>query len=257
MQYEKIQKIQGLRAIAFLMVFIGHSQFHKVEAFGVCGVSIFLLLSGMLLTYNSLNRKITPQHGICGVWGHIKKLYPLHIVMLFFAIIYELYVIHVSSNGSVASLTVRSGLDVLLIQAWVPCITWVGGLNGPSWYLCVACFCYLMFPVIFEKISKVRYKYSPTVLILGFVILQIIIAFFAGKYGRPLENDWFSTKWITYFCPITRLIDFCIGCCVGVCCYNHNTDDTEPTKAGGGYRKEYYLRSCIYYNNVLCDFSLC
>lgn len=48
---KKILPFQGLRAIAFLFVFVCHSNVGAFEAFGAWGVSVFLVLSGFLMVY--------------------------------------------------------------------------------------------------------------------------------------------------------------------------------------------------------------
>lgn len=44
---------------------------------------------------------------------------------------------------------------------------------------------------------------------------QILISFIAYHYGGRNWNDLWPMQWITYYCPLSRLFDFLIGCTVG------------------------------------------
>lgn len=47
-----IDTLQVLRCFAFLGVFLCHTGLHKMGSLGVGGVSIFLVLSGFVMTYS-------------------------------------------------------------------------------------------------------------------------------------------------------------------------------------------------------------
>ena len=58
---KKNKAIQGIRVIAFFMVFFYHCFFKKTNFFeygGAIGVTMFFLLSGFCMTYNHYNKKI-------------------------------------------------------------------------------------------------------------------------------------------------------------------------------------------------------
>ena len=53
MNKPRLQSVQGLRAIAFILIFLSHTE---IVAAGPAGVSIFLVLSGcMLMWIDQLN----------------------------------------------------------------------------------------------------------------------------------------------------------------------------------------------------------
>lgn len=48
-------------------------------------------------------------------------------------------------------------------------------------------------------------------------VAQIAIAIIAGIFGNIDRNAIFSMHWITYFCPIVRLIDFYLAVVWDIC----------------------------------------
>lgn len=90
-QSGKIQSIQLLRGIAFILIFLSHTE---VIATGPVAVSIFLVISGFFMVYTYIDRpEHVPQGGISKqlsfAWNRIKKLYPLHICTLLLVALIE------------------------------------------------------------------------------------------------------------------------------------------------------------------------
>ena len=85
---ERINSIQGLRAIAFLAIFISHTGIGSLGALGAWGVSVFFVLSGFLMMYNYYNKESIPKFGFRFAWNKIKKLYSLHVITTILAAIY-------------------------------------------------------------------------------------------------------------------------------------------------------------------------
>lgn len=137
-----IGALQGLRAIAFLAIFLSHSGIGPFGCFGAWGVSLFLMMSGFLMSYRYLQKSNTPTFGFSFVWSKLKKLYPLHIIMMIaklpFAFVYLF-------RGwiSLALLLVAICLNVTLLQIWIPNESLYTLLNGPSWFMCVIALAYL------------------------------------------------------------------------------------------------------------------
>lgn len=55
MDKPRLRSIQGLRAIAFIFIFLSHAE---IIAAGPAGVSIFLVLSGFCLSYAYMDRPV-------------------------------------------------------------------------------------------------------------------------------------------------------------------------------------------------------
>lgn len=80
-----IGSLQVLRALGFLAIFSAHAGITRLGAFGV---SLFFVLSGFVLAYSYNNeKKVTgTRNVIVYVLNKIKRLYPLHVLMLILAI---------------------------------------------------------------------------------------------------------------------------------------------------------------------------
>lgn len=204
---KRIESLQGLRAIAFLAIFISHSRIFNCGYLGAWGVSIFFVLSGFLMTYNYMPRQDYkyPSPIVFG-WQKIKKLYPLHIVTMILCLIYSIL------NGEGLQLFLITVLHVLLLQIWIPNSLYYETLNGVSWYLCVCLFTYICFPLIVKVLKKIQNKKCLFVCLFG---VELCISAFAYYFGASLKSEPFSMQWITYYFPVSRLVDFTIGCCLG------------------------------------------
>lgn len=202
--------IQGLRAIAFIAIFISHTGLADLGALGAWGVSVFFVMSGFLMMYNYFKRENTPSFGFSFTWGKIKKLYPLHIFTMLLAARYALTV-----SGDLPKTLLDVGIHTFLVQMWIPHTKYFSTLNGPSWYLCTSIFLYLCFPFVLKFFKKhMTVKKSYVWLIILFV-LQTALTVCTFIWGNDDKEAWFSTKWLLYFFPPARFIDFSIGCGLG------------------------------------------
>lgn len=206
----KNKSLQGLRAVAILAIFVSHTGIGNLGALGAWGVSVFFVLSGFLMLYNYLTKGKIPQNGFSFAWNKIKRLYPLHIITMILAAFYT-----VIMTRTFEKTILDIGIHTLLIQMWIPKAEYYATLNGPSWYLCVSFFLYLMFPLIL-KIFKVKMSRKKAILYIGVLFaVEAFISLATFLLNNHDETFWFSTKWITYYAPPVRLIDFCMGCCLG------------------------------------------
>ena len=152
----------------------------------------------------------------------IKKLYPLHLVMLFLSILIFLATKSVTTEIEGTSLTTTGIIllylrflivDVLLIQSWIPSGLYYFSLNGVAWYLSTMLFLYAVFPLILKGIKRFFTVKRAIVLVLLVYIAQCVLGFLTGNLS--LFYTRFSSQWFTYIFPIFRLGDFVIGCCFG------------------------------------------
>ena len=217
---KRINSLQGLRAIAFATVFLGHS-----GIFGLLtgmGVSIFFVLSGFLMVYNYMFREL--PHGLKQSFlfaaSKTKKLYPLHIVMMIPML--GLALIGVVKNGSalieLAYMIPKIVSNVFLIQAWIPVREYYFGLNGVAWYLSVTVFLYFCFPLIMRILKSIKNKIVILIISGGVLALQ----FFAGYILDLPAFSFINTNWFTYIFPLYRLGDFLVGCCAGYYFVTHD-----------------------------------
>ncbi len=99
-------------------------------------------------------------------------------------------------------------------------------LNGVSWYLCVCLFTYICFPLIVKVLKKTQNKKRFFVCLFG---IELCFSVFAYYFGAPIKSEPFSMQWITYYFPVSRLIDFTIGCCLGSIFMEHCEKNVKVT----------------------------
>lgn len=204
----KIESLQVLRLIAFLGIFLSHAGVPL--SWSNLSVSIFFVLSGLLLAYRhrDWHEKYTIPKRINFSLRKIRKLYGLHIATMTLTLI-PLVVYHLERA---VSLIIKTILNVLLLQTWVPIIAINVSLNGVAWFLSVIAFLYFCFPGIAYRLKGI---YSTKKLAAASVIIWIFMLFtalcFIGFHG--IDGNFF--KYFTKFCPLFRLGDFTIGCIWG------------------------------------------
>ena len=208
---QKINSLQGLRAVAFLAIFISHSRLGQFGCLGAWGVSVFFVLSGFLMIINYYPREKQPAFGWRFSWNKIKLLYPLHLITMLFSVVFALL-----SGLSPKKTALDMVLHSFFLQIWIPNERYYATLNGPSWYLCVSLFCYLCFPLILRffkrQIHTKKHAVHGMLLLFSIELILSGLAFFLHRHD---STAWFNTQWITYYCPPVRLIDYMLGCFLG------------------------------------------
>ena len=212
---KKIESLQSLRALAFLGIFFSHAEF------GIkwpnIGVSTFFVLSGFLmyLKYdNNSFEKISVKDNLFFSWNKIKKIYPLHIITMIFAVVLDLLWIYKRGVRikSLIGVVGKIFLNITLLQTWVPNRIVNVCLNGVAWYLSVTCFLYFIYPYICrfnQKIGDRKFILSSFI----YIVIEVLLCVpFVATVGT--ENDTYI--WFMYCFPLFRLADFLLGCCLGI-----------------------------------------
>lgn len=197
-----INTLTSLRLIFALMVFGAHcyviddifsTHFFKE---GFVGVSFFFVLSGFIIAYNYQKKLQEKEITRRTFWvARIARVYPLHWLTLFIAVILGDYV--VASGGLdwfkhfLASLT--------LTHAYIPEADYYFSFNSPSWSLCCEQLFYICFPFLVPLTRN--YKY----LLYIFCVTAILLV--VGMHFTPEEE----IKGYWYVNPITRFPDFIAG----------------------------------------------
>lgn len=210
----KIESLQALRALAFLGIFFSHSVFFI--SWSALGVTVFYVMSGFLMTYAYGEREfdISLKNNFLFSVRKIKKLYPLHIITMLCFVALELgsmAAYHRFSARSIGTLLEEIGLNVTLLQTWVPYSEVNVSLNGVAWYLSVTLFLYFMFPIL----SKVIRKHKIGVLIGICVAILVAQVALCIPFIAVLGKDSKTYIWFMYCFPVFRLGDFFIGGCLG------------------------------------------
>ncbi len=233
----RIDSLQGIRALAFLGIFLFHSGDTVFSSGGAWGVSVFLILSGFLMVYSYYDSDRIDQHGFFysirfGI-KKIRRLYPLHITMLLLALpILILKNQQLPLREGILDTAGKFALDTSLLQSWVPDKEVYFSLNGVSWYLSTALFLYMMFPLILFFIKKYKGIKTAVVVILITFGLQILLAFAAYLVQKNLIPKDDLIHWFVYIFPLSRLEDFVIGCNLGYLFLQRKKTDRIGKKQG-------------------------
>ena len=215
---QRIESIQVIRAIAFILIFLSHVE---LIATGPIGVSLFLVLSGFCMTYAYLGRpekmpRPSPRNNLRFAWSKVKKLYPLHVITLLCValVIFGGLVLH---QGSGAEMTKQGGYFVangLLLQSWIPWRDGYFSFNAVSWYLSTSAFSYFIFLWVFPTIQS-REKNRIARLAGITLAVMVFIAVILGIGQRHFGWTRAFTKWVVYICPLYRAGEFIIGLVAG------------------------------------------
>jgi len=188
--------VQILRAIAFLLIFLSHA-FGRLGWWGAFGVSLFIVLSGYLEAKHHLNDELDAK---TFAKKKVKKVYPLHIVMLVLAIPLSLAIL--TANHGVIKLLAQIFFNVTMTQSWIPMSSIYYSLNAVSWYLTLVVFFALITPILMVWLREST-SGAITIAIISLVILDFLIGFLSMRFP--------ASHWIAYVCPVTRAFDYIIG----------------------------------------------
>lgn len=162
---------------------------------GDVGVVFFLMLSGFVMTYGygarvleeGFNRQRYLKRRVARVW-------PLHLVCLLAA----LTLLPVTLNAdTVAAL----GLNIVLLQSWVPLRDFFFSGNSVSWCLCDLMFFYILFPWLRRLFHRLKGRLIA-VLTAAAAALYVAVAVIVPADFR---------LGVVYVNPLMRLPDFLIG----------------------------------------------
>lgn len=183
-----IEALTSWRFVFALMIFMHHFTVDKMSLFseGYLGVSFFFILSGFVLLYGNGN-KFTIRGFIL---KRISKLYPLHLLCLFTVLL----------MGS--SFYYKNFIaNILLMQSWIPKVSFYFSYNAVSWCLSNELFFYVCFPFMGYYLSFITLKKQ----LLGVLMISTFIILFAMLIPDKFHHFLF------YICPLVRLSDFVLG----------------------------------------------
>lgn len=213
---KQIDSLQGARAVACFFVILHHCYITKIVT---PFVSVFIILSGFLLSYNHFERpelSLSPVSCLRFSIKRVKKLYVLYILTLLPIMALDLYFMRPApGSAEFATIIKELILSALLIQSWFPAHAYA--FNGVAWYLSTSLFLYFCFPYIIRAIK--RYKSQKTAF--GVIILLYAAELLLGLAATPLSAHVSSVdavkfeSWFSYVFPPMRVFDFAIGCNLG------------------------------------------
>ena len=204
----RIESIQIIRAIAFILIFLSHV---GLISTGPIGVSLFLVLSGFCMTYAYLDRpEKTPipnlRNNLRFAWGKVKKLYPLHVITLLFValIIFGELILHKGSGTEIPEQGGYFIANALLLQSWIPWRDGYFSFNAVSWYLSTSAFSYFVFLWVFRIIQS-KDKKRIARLAGTTLTLMVLVAIILG-IGKNIWANGLST-FARFTALVTLLLD--------------------------------------------------
>jgi len=220
----KILSIQGLRAIAALMIIFSHRGGYLPPLLnyelGANGVSIFIMLSGFVAYYshnNDYSKVPSLKYTLQYTYKKIKKFYPLHFVT--FVCVIPLEYLAVKLLLPEADLTChllemakRAAANLSLTHSFFPEQSYYFSYNQTSWYLSDTLFFCLLTPLIVYLICIIPKKLKKIgtvvnlIIFISCILIQLLI-------GLLLYNTEFAHA-ILYINPLYRIFDYIEGCII-------------------------------------------
>lgn len=211
---KQLNSLTAFRFIAAFMVFAYHWGILEKYQLGKIGVSFFFVLSGFILAYNyHLKFKNLSKEKIKKFYlARFAKIYPVHV--LTFLISFPLFLVLFHPHGSyLIKLTIISGINLLLVQSYIPNQDINFGFNGVSWSISDEFFFYFLFPFILRMFIKfnLNKKIKKNISVAIFVWIVLLSISVLRSFGSVGNNDF-----ITYIFPPIRIFDFIIGVLLGL-----------------------------------------
>ena len=225
----KISSLQALRGLAFLGIFFIHTK--APVSWATIGVSTFFVLSGCLMYYRYEKKELpcSFRDNVRFSWSKMKKLYPLHMITMCLTVI--MYLIIWNHNGfamkDVAYMLAAIGLNITLLQSWVPYSPMCVSLNGVAWFLSTLMFLYFLFPYLKRWMKNKSNKHLITMCVL--LVFTEILVCIPSVYMLGMDDPVYI--WLTYNFPVFRLSDFLAGCCIGKCWAEMGKQEVSFSKA--------------------------
>lgn len=190
---KNIITLQSLRFVFIFLVFLSHVP--SGPDLGVCGVSLFFVLSGFVLSEGYGERVRTRQlRWRTFFFRRWVRVYPLHLLgALLFLAAYRRHVDPSDWPYAVCNLA--------LVQSWVPLHDCYFSLNGVSWFVSSILPAYALFPCIWRTVNAFRLR---TALAAAAVIAGVYVGVVAQLPDSAAE------AWLYVFPPV-RLLDFSLG----------------------------------------------
>jgi peptidoglycan/LPS O-acetylase OafA/YrhL len=218
----KLPSVTGLRFFAAFLVFAGHAQGLSIfedeavqngyntvfENSGTLAVACFMVLSGFLLSWANKPGEQTRAF----YRRRFFKVVPNHLVV-FAAVVITLLV-----TGKAIDV-VAAIANLFLVHAWIPDLTLglaFNSVNGPTWSLSVEVLLYLLFPVFYLLVKRIRrdrlWNWAVGISAFGLLLPLISKALLPREPVHPyLEGMSTADMWFLYFGPATWAIAFVVG----------------------------------------------
>lgn len=190
-----IKSLQSLRFIAVLFVFYTHITSDHI-IYATCGVSFFVILSGFLYGYKSVEDKKTRRETITLLKKRILRFYPLYLITLILCIPLETKIPSVR--------TVIQNL--LLLQCYSTTHYFI--FNGVSWFLSMM----MTLSILTYPLKRIIMKIKKNSILIGVFCILIVVNFI---YCYCLNKMQVNLQYWLYVCPIVRILEYTCGMIIG------------------------------------------
>ena len=210
MTRSKLPALTSLRFFAAFMVILQHYYHYGL---GHAGVGFFFMLSGFVLAYNyyGLDRPVVTKDFY---FKRFARIYPTHLLMFFVAI--PMVALHTRAWSKLFYLTIASaGLNLALLQSFVPMQKVYFGFNSVSWSISCEMFFYALFPALLAFLALHKeHQRIKLCCILGLIVTAGVVSWSIFKW--PVSNTEPVTHWLFYISPFTRFFEFFLGVYLGM-----------------------------------------
>ncbi|GAA4703492.1 hypothetical protein Prum_021140 [Phytohabitans rumicis] len=209
--------LAGIRVLPALLVFTNHAGLQGVftnetvnflivgltAAIGEAALSLFFMLSGFVLAWSARPGDRAGRF----YRRRLVKIYPNHVVVGAVCLVLLVVTGGVATAGTVLP-------SLFLVQAWVPSVPVLSGINGPSWSLSCELLFYLLFPVLLRLVGRIRperlwwWVAGLGAGIASLPFLSLLLPYEPTLFGLPVP---FYRFWFAVFFPPVRVLDFVIG----------------------------------------------
>lgn len=212
-----IKGLDGLRAIAIMMVFFYHMQLPFAKG-GLLGVPVFFVLSGYLITRNMTKEIVkTGTFNFLTFWRkRIARLFPLVLTVTSFAIIMTAIVNRVAFTKGCKDLLSA----IFFYNNWwqiINKVSYFESAGSPSplthfWALAVEVQFYILFPLLVFILSKLRKKEKITLYaVIAFALTSAVLMGVRFHPGVDPSRVYYGTDTRIYSFLFGSILDLLTG----------------------------------------------
>ena len=190
-----IKTLTSWRGIFAICIVCFHFAMHEFDEMTYAGVTFFFMLSGFLVAY---------RHGHIDsckrfYWLRIKRIFPLHWLVLAAMIVLDIAIMHKFHYGW------DLPLHILLLQSWIPQEEVFYNYSIHSWFLSSLMFCIIATPLLLKFFAASDRKLAWGMMAAACVVVTAV--------NLVADEHWHS---YLYVCPATRLVDYTLGMLLGI-----------------------------------------